>query len=176
MITRGKKRKLISDATVKKTDTNDSYATKSDGISLALGSEGYKEMIYDNLGVSEIEQVSGKVSIDDAKGQFKAEGKGHDGWHDKVSEKLIEDSEILSNKVKGSITKSANVRTSSRAMRTAQLESMLSSALKSALVTESQFDDRFVKDDLLTVLKEEVHNDASGDDFYPGSKVLNKYQ
>ena len=65
---------------------NSTYSSMSDGESLALGSESYKEMLYDKSEVTDIEQEAGLISVDDAMTKIKSEGKGHDAWHDEVAD------------------------------------------------------------------------------------------
>ena len=89
---------------------------------------------------------------------------------------LTQDKQVLTSKVDDTTTVSTTARMAARAMRTAQIDEMLSDANKMALATETTADDDFVGRKLPKILEEEVHNDASGDDFYPGSHVLNKYQ
>lgn len=151
--------------------------TKSDGASLAPGSSEYREYIEDRKGMDEQEQT--QAHLDDAGARETKEFSKTDDWHEKLAERNAARSKVASEARESHDSgrlSTAERDISHQIRKMAMTDAVMRRAVKIAGETETKADDKAVHRKLPKELKKAVYNnDVTEDDYFPGSKTLNKY-
>lgn len=169
--------KLHRDITYVEVNGKKYASAKSDGASLEMGSSEYRERLRDLKGMDEHEQEKDKLS--DAgfrpKTEDRFETTERDAYDENV-ENLREDMlRADANIGKGRLTDTQR-NVSHQIRKSLYVSKIEEHAREEAEKTIETDDDEKVRRVLPNVLENDVYNEGvTEDDFYPGSKTLNKY-
>ena len=169
--------KLRRDITYVEANGKKYASTKSDGASLEMGSSEYRERLRDLKGMDEHEQEKDKLA--DAgfrpKTKDRFETTERDAYDENV-ENLREDMlRADANIGKGRLTDTQR-NVSHQIRKSLYVSKIEENAREEAEKTIETDDDEKVRRVLPNVLENEIYNEGiTEDDFYPGSKTLNKY-
>lgn len=152
-------------------------STKSDGASLEMGSSEYRERLRDLKGMDEHEQEKDKLAEAGfrPKTEDRFEHVERDAYDENV-ENLREDMlRADANIGKGRLTDTQR-NVSHQIRKSLYVSKIEENAREEAEKTVETDDDEKVRRVLPTALENDVYNEGiTEDDFYPGSKTLNKY-
>lgn len=169
--------KLRRDITYVEVNGKKYASTKADGASLEMGSSEYRERLRDLKGMDEHEQEKDKLA--DAGFRPKTEDRfetvERDAYDENV-ENLREDMlRADANIGKGRLTDTQR-NVSHQIRKSLYVSKIEEHAREEAEKTIETDDDEKVRRVLPGVLENDVYNEGiTEDDFYPGSKTLNKY-
>ena len=169
--------KLRRDITYVEVNGKKYASAKSDGASLEMGSSEYRERLRDLKGMDEHEQEKDKLA--DAgfrpKTEDRFETTERDAYDEGV-ENLREDMlRADANIGKGRLTDTQR-NVSHQIRKSLYVSKIEENAREEAEKTIETDDDEKVRRVLPNVLENDVYNEGvTEDDFYPGSKTLNKY-
>lgn len=151
--------------------------TKSDGAHLGPGSSEYREMLRDRQGLDEKEQRNAKLEEMGHRGD--SDFKKEDEWHEAEAK---EAAGIASGMYRSFEEANHNALTPTQRSVSYQIrkgvktKATMANAERIAEGTESPDDDKFVERKMPKILEKEQYNDGvTEDDYYPGSKLINKY-
>lgn len=169
--------KVYSKVLSPKKRTVNENTTKSDGSSLAMGSSEYKELIADKKGMDEFEQRAER--LDDAGFRETEEFRDEDKWHEEqsalnagVASGMYRDYVAANSKQLTPTERIVSRQTHKKVMKGEALKEAREAAAK----TPEKDDDKAVRKYLPKALEKGVYdNGVTEDDFYPGSRRLNKY-
>lgn len=160
----------------KNTTSDGGNTAKSDGSNLAMGSPEYKELIMDAQGLNEFEQED-KVLSDAGfrSGDIEnSDEKSFDAYMSKVSSEQIDREHAYNDDNRNQLT-TAERNVSHQVRKMELVDKMYAQAEAAAAKTPGMEDDEYVRDHLRDSLDASVYNEGIVDDFYPGSRTLNKY-
>lgn len=152
-------------------------STKSDGASLEMGSSEYRERLRDLKGMDEHEQEKDKLA--DAGFRPKTEDRFETAERDAYDENVENLREDMlradANIGQGRLTDTQR-NVSHQIRKSLYVSKIEENAREAAEKTVETDDDEKVRHVLPQVLEDDVYNEGiTEDDFYPGSKTLNKY-
>lgn len=154
------------------------YASiKSDGASLEMGSSEYRERLRDLKGMDEHEQEKDKLAEAGFRPKTEDRFEKHEqDAYDENVENLREDMlRADANIGKGRLTDTQR-NVSHQIRKSLYVSQIEENAREEAEKTIETDDDEKVRRVLPNVLENDVYNEGiTEDDFYPGSKTLNKY-
>ena len=169
--------KLRRDITYVEVNGKKYASTKSDGASLEMGSSEYRERLRDLKGMDEHEQEKDKLADVGfrPKTEDRFETNERDAYDEGV-ENLREDMlRADANIGKGRLTDTQR-NVSHQIRKSLYVSKIEENAREEAEKTIETDDDEKVRRVLPNVLENDVYNEGvTEDDFYPGSKTLNKY-
>lgn len=171
------KRRSMGKRFIRKTDDKRENNAKADGAHLGMGSSEYRERVLDLQGIDEKQQEEVKLGEKGLRQkEVIPEFNPEQIQYRKEQAELVEKQEkarVATDEKHFTATERA---VSHQILKDVQAPHLEKTAEGHAAQTETEEDDHFVKRRLPKLLQEDVYNEGvSLDDFYPGSKTLEKY-
>lgn len=151
--------------------------SRSGGASLQMGSTEYREMIYDHQGMDEFEQE--KAESDRLGTKREDDFDPVDKTHAELQQKLADErpkAKAYREAHEDGRLSTAERKVSHQVRKAGLVDDVKRVAGRYARGTETTADDDYVKRKLPDVLEDGVYDDGeTEDDFYPGSRTIEKY-